>query len=350
MTDKPCDAAPNAPAAEVGAQYRSNWQEKVRNRVVQRGIHVMCGPSSTVPTTAAANIPLVSAMLRLAWLRLLGAIGVERFVAASGLGYNFVCHIGDLAEFPYYHRQALAPELALSAAWLRDESKPVVYDVGANVGFFCTQLSQMLASQAPQIYAFEPVPATLAKLVSSVQKLNLGACVHPVAAAVLDASGPVVINYSEQNSLFGQVLREGAIREAGEREAYAAGVTLDGFYALLEVAPALVKIDVEGNEAAVLRGAKALLSQADRPALLFEFNPSTLSEWGENPRYHDEILSGYALRYVDDLEGQQLAFGSTVTQLSEIRSICNLFAIPRVPGWCARWESAIQCARRKLTG
>ena len=33
------------------------------------------------------------------WLRLLGVIGVERFVASSGFGYDFVCHVGDIAEF-----------------------------------------------------------------------------------------------------------------------------------------------------------------------------------------------------------------------------------------------------------
>ena len=47
---------------------------------------------------------------------------------------------------------------------------------------------------------------------------------------IAEFSGPVVINYSEQNSLFGQVMREGTVRKA-EGRACAAGVTLDGFYA-----------------------------------------------------------------------------------------------------------------------
>jgi FkbM family methyltransferase len=309
----------------------------------------MCGPSSGIPTTAAADIPLFSATLRLAWLRFLGALGVKNFVAASGLGHDFVCHIGDIAEFPYYHRRALAPELSLCAAWLRDESNPVVFDVGANVGYFSTQLSQMLASRSPQVYAFEPVPTTFTKLVLSVQKLNLSACVHPVAAAVLDEPRPVGIKYSEQNSLFGQVIRQGANNRAGDRQAYAAGVTLDGFYSSVGALPALVKIDVEGSEAAVLRGAKGLLSRSDRPAIIFEFNPITLLECGENQLCFDELLSGYILNYVDDFQGQKLPFGSTIAHLNEIRWICNLFAVPRIEGWSDRWASAVQYARRELT-
>jgi hypothetical protein len=74
--------------------------------------------------TAAANIPLFSASLRFAWLKVLGTAGIKNFVARSGLGYDFVCHVGDLSEYPFYHRRAYESELALCAAWLHDESEP----------------------------------------------------------------------------------------------------------------------------------------------------------------------------------------------------------------------------------
>ena len=60
---------------------------------------------------------------------------------------------------------ALTSIRAICAAWLRTEEKPIVFDVGANVGFVATQLAQMLNGRSPTIYAFEPVPATFAKLV-----------------------------------------------------------------------------------------------------------------------------------------------------------------------------------------
>ena len=41
------------------------------------------------------------------------------------------------------------------------------------MGFFATQLAQMLARQSPEVYAFEPVPTTFVKLVQSVNQLGL---------------------------------------------------------------------------------------------------------------------------------------------------------------------------------
>jgi hypothetical protein len=152
--------------------------------MVRRGVRAVCGPSTAIPTSAAANIPLFSASLRFAWLKVLGAAGIRNFVSTSGLGFDFVCHVGDLSEHPFYHRRAYESELALCAAWLHDENEPVLFDIGANVGFVSTQLAQMLAARSPTIYAFEPVPTTFAKLVQSVHRLGLNDRVHRWAQLV----------------------------------------------------------------------------------------------------------------------------------------------------------------------
>ena len=52
------------------------------------------------------------------------------------IGYRFVCHTRDLANFPFYFPRAYQAELQLCAAWLQEEDSPVVYDIGANDGFF----------------------------------------------------------------------------------------------------------------------------------------------------------------------------------------------------------------------
>jgi FkbM family methyltransferase len=331
------------PAHERGADA-PRWQEKLRDRFVRGGIHVVCGPGADVPATAADNVALVGAASRWVWLRLLSTLGIRDFVSKSGLGHDFVCHVGDVAEFPYYYRCALVPELALSAAWLRSQAQPVVYDVGANVGYFATQLSQMLAAQSPQVYAFEAAPPTYAKLALSVAKLNLSSSVHPIAAAVGEDESPVRIRFSNRNSLYGQVIRERDVARAGDQIAFAESVTLDSFHAAVARPPALLKIDVEGSEPAVLRGARHLLSRDDRPAVVFEFNPTTLEESGEKPECFNALLAGYALKYVDDLSGQKRPMGSAVSDLATIRWICNLFAVPTVAGWQERWSSALRHA------
>jgi FkbM family methyltransferase len=327
------------PPMESGA----DWRQQVRTRVIDFGIQAIWGKSA-FPTSMAADIPLLSAALRMAWIRALGAVGVRQFVATSGLGYHFVCHVGDLAEYPYYHRRAFQRELAICAAWLREHPQPVVYDVGANVGFFSTQLAQILAGCAPKIYAFEPVPTTFAKLVQSVHHLGLHDLVHPIAAAVLDDCRPVHLSYCQENSLYAQVAAQGSPR-AGDALAHAPGMTLDEFHSFVGVLPALLKIDVEGSEVAVLRGAQRLLARPDRPAVLFEYNPDTLTECGAAADAFHELLAGYALHYVDDFEGQKMPFGSPIARVDEARRVCNVFAVPRVEGWSARWASALEHAR-----
>ena len=137
-----------------------SWRQRLRTHVVSRGIQMMCGSTADVSADAAADIPLVRAAVRLSWLKALNAVGVTRFIATSKIGYDFVCHTGDLANFPFYYPRAYQAELELCATWLQGQDRPVIYDVGANGGFFSTHLAQMLAGRAPRIYAFEPVPDT----------------------------------------------------------------------------------------------------------------------------------------------------------------------------------------------
>ncbi len=107
-------------------------------------------------------------------------------------------------------------------------------------------------------------------------------------------------------------------------------------------------MDIEGSEAAALRGARHLLSRDDRPAILFEHNPVTLSEQGATTRALAELLSGYEFYYVDDLQNQTLPFGSRVADIGRINWICNMFAVPRGDAAHAKWRAALALAQSQL--
>ena len=323
---------------------RPGWRQRLRTRIVSHGIQVMCGSGGDVSAAGTTDIALVSGTARLAWLKALGAVGVKEFVATSGLGYDFVCHTGDLANFPFYYRRAYEAELELCVGWLREEHNPVIYDIGANGGYIATHLAQMLSSRTPHIHAFEPVPTTFAKLVQSVQRLGLNESIHPVLAAVVDSPGPVNVSYSERNSLLAQVSPRGLNPRAGDKLVQAEGITLDGFYASTGALPSLLKIDVEGNEVAVLRGAQSLLSRPDRPAILFEYNPVALMECGSSVATLLDLLSGYTLHYVNDLRGQTFPFGGRIQDIEQIGWTCNLFAVPLTEHSARRWTSVLQRA------
>jgi hypothetical protein len=100
-----------------------------------------------------------------------------------------------------------------------------------------------------------------------------------------------------------------------------------------------LKLDAEGSELSALRGAQHLLSESDRPAIIFEYNPTTLSARGEDPHEFDCLLSGYKLYYVDDLDGQIFPLGSPIDDLHKIRRICNLFAVSQVESSIVGWAS-----------
>ena len=252
---------------------RPNWRRRLRTHIVSHGVHVMCGSADYVSADYASDIPLLSGAARLFWLKALATFGVKSFITTSGLGYDFVCHTGDLANFPFYDRQAYRPELELCFAWLQGEDRPIVYDIGANDGFVSTHLAQMLAGRTPKIYAFEPTPTTFAKLMQSVERLGLNNSIHPVAAAVVDNPRPVRISYSERNSLLAQIRPLDSKPRVGEQIAQAEAVTLDGFSSSAGNLPKLIKIDAEGSEAAVFRGCcrgpigRQFCSSATRPRL-----------------------------------------------------------------------------------
>ena len=284
----------------------------------------------------------MSTTVRRAWLHILKAAGIRRFVATSGIGHPFVCHIGDfLGEAPFYNRDVFRVELEVCAAWLRSEDRPVVFDVGANVGFWSTHLAQMVNNKALQIYAFEPVPATFAKLVDSVATLHLDRCVHPIPAAMLDASRPVVLNYSPHNSLFAQISSGELNPRTGDRLVYSVGCTLDEFSSVLGITPTFIKIDVEGSEFQVLRGARRLLTGPDRPCLMFEYNPVTLGESGTTGAALWDMLPGYSMYYVDDFEGQRYPVGKPIESSSELTWVCNVLAVPQTELSASRFAAVL---------
>jgi FkbM family methyltransferase len=311
----------------------------LRDFALRRGIQAVCGRPDFVSTGILADASLLGVGARYAALRLMGLAGMRSVVTRSGLGFDFVCHIGDLAEFPFCIRRAYARELAICEGWLAGEEAPVVFDFGANVGFVSTHLAQMLAAQAPRIYAFEPVAPTFDKLVDSVRRLGLNECIVPCPAAVAERSGEVRMAASAGKSMLARVTGNG-------EGLVAAAVSLDDFCASAGVQPALIKMDIEGSEAAALRGGRRCLEKADRPAILFEYDPGSLARCGESGKTLADGLVGYDLYYVDDLRGQLRPLGSPVAGFEDIDWICNLFAVPE--GADLRWTTALARAERRL--
>jgi FkbM family methyltransferase len=258
----------------------------------------------------------------------------------SSLGYPFICFPGDIAgEAPYYSREHAVREIAVMAAWCENVDKPVIYDIGANNGFVSSQLAQILRPQSPQIFAFEPVPTTYAMLWRTVHQLRLESFISPVSCGFGDTAGVVTIAYDVAASLFAQIRADKLNTRAGSTLVRCPVITASDATNSLGVTPSLIKIDVEGYELQVLRGAAGILAAENPPALCLEWNPLTMNELKNSPADVAQLLRGYSFIYIDDFEGQRLPFGQVVQSTAELDWVCNLLCVP---------ESAIERSYRVI--
>jgi FkbM family methyltransferase len=145
----------------------------------------------------------------------------------------------------------------------------VVWDIGANVGLF-TFAAAALAGATGRVLAVEP-DTWLVELLRRSARLNLGtrARVDVLPAAVADVVGIGQLHIARRGRSSNYLSGAGLSQAGGSRGVQqVVTVTLDW---LLEHygAPTLVKIDVEGAEDRVLRGAARLLSTV-QPVILCE--------------------------------------------------------------------------------
>ena len=150
---------------------------------------------------------------------------------------------------------------------------PVLFDVGAHTGNY----SRALAAAFPQstVYAFEPNPETFEQLKAQCSgpircvNLGLGAERSRQTIYTYPASGE---RASEHSSLFKEVVVDLHNQQAPAQFDLEL-TTLDEFCAKQGIGTIdFLKIDTEGNELNVLRGASKMLAEGRIQAVQFEFN------------------------------------------------------------------------------
>ena len=161
------------------------------------------------------------------------------------------------------------PEFRPIPALLREGEGAV--DAGANFGVY-TFLFSRIVGNGGAVYSFEPVPLTYRALRAAVRRLRLrNVRLFPVGLS--DRSGPAEMRSPPQSgggaNLYKTFIAEGEKRDRPGRSFRVRLATLDG--ALPAGTPPIrfIKIDVEGHELALLRGARRLLEES-RPDLLIE--------------------------------------------------------------------------------
>jgi FkbM family methyltransferase len=147
-------------------------------------------------------------------------------------------------------------------------------DAGGHIGFFTIQMAAAVGPQG-RIYAFEPLDANADLLEQSIVENGFGERVRFQRAAVGAAPGTATLTFPVEtlNSGGAYLLRDGAVPLAGNRKQEVPLLALDALDLRRPVR--FIKMDVEGAEPQVLRGAAQILA-ADKPVILSELHPTQL--------------------------------------------------------------------------
>jgi FkbM family methyltransferase len=152
-----------------------------------------------------------------------------------------------------------------------DVADATVYDVGAHTGGH----TALLARRAAHVYAFEPEPNAFAEL-SRLIAMNDLRNVTALAVALGGASGIAPMALPEEGVEMAGTLEPGFQEHLGDAPTVEVPVvTLDDLRPLLDLPPPdFVKVDVEGFEDEVLRGARRTV-EMHRPRLMVEVHGLT---------------------------------------------------------------------------
>lgn len=174
------------------------------------------------------------------------------------------------------------------------------YDVGGGVGFY----SLVAARMGAQVFTIEPDPKSLEWIARNARTNKLDQKLHLMPLAANSYTGTMLMEPSPEDTVRGH--GHGHAQEVFGTDASKCFevkcTTLDDF-ARQNPVPDLVKIDVEGCEASVVRGAEWLMREI-RPAILCEIHtPELAAEISEIVRarnYKIEWLdnTGYPVQWL----------------------------------------------------
>lgn len=177
--------------------------------------------------------------------------------------YGFSLHLnpndeGFSKEILWGKRESFAAEYYMEFI----NNNDVVFDIGANIGYY-VNIERKAAPQA-KIYAFEPVSETYSYLLKNIPDANI----FPHQLAISDRVGSSKITIADNRNLSTMTL-DGV----GE---IVTTTTLDAFCLENSVTPTILRMDTEGYEVPILRGAQRLI-ESDTPLKIFMETHPTLA-------------------------------------------------------------------------
>lgn len=164
----------------------------------------------------------------------------------------------------------------------RDIDSPVMFDVGANVGDYSLCLRGHLP--AARIYAFEPADSVYQELAKRISAAGADRQIKPYRLGFSDSEKLVELysytvegNDASVLSSIDQRLPTQVLDVRTDRSELVQVQTIDGFCEAEGIDHVdFLKLDVEGHELSVLRGAQRMLTAGLISMIQFEFGPANI--------------------------------------------------------------------------
>lgn len=244
---------------------------------------------------------------------------------AAPFDLSFTGPAADVITRHIYRRGAHEPGLTrYLLEHVRLGAADVAFDVGANLGWYSVLLDRLSVPGA-QIFAFEPDPETYALLRRNLAA-NAAGRVTPVNLALGDVATTLELSRYKHSNNGRHTLVAGGNRSAGSVRV--AVDTLESFWrahALGERPLRFLKIDVEGFEYFVLRGAGELLGRCQ--TIFLEYSPAGLPLAGLAPAALIEVLTRARLTARAFIDGVPVPM--SFEQLAEARHQYDLVLTPQ---------------------
>jgi FkbM family methyltransferase len=206
-------------------------------------------------------------------------------------------------------------------------------DVGANVGIFAATAARAAAGRGGDVVAIECMPATARRAAASFA-LNGLTNVRLVVSAVGNADGSLELYDVPGHSDVVSAYKSRQIEHAALSKVVVPCCTLDGLAQELGLGKlGLLKVDVEGCELDVFRGATALLRR-DRPEVLYEYNPPIAGMAGWGVADVETCLAKAGIYEFDVLHdnGRISAYPPPCASNELVNVICRPVLLPLPPG------------------
>jgi len=204
--------------------------------------------------------------------------------AQMRLGHEMKVDLKSRLEFRAYYTGDYDTSAIRSAMrMLRPDS--VVFDIGANIGFWSIPLG-LRVKENGCVYSFEPVPANYRRLGENVRRNSLTTTVRPHQLGLSDHNGSLQISLREDFSMGAETGNAAIVIDSEDLKFTCSEIPVNSLDDIFDSLGAkrvdFIKIDIEGHEDKFLAGAAGVIRRF-RPILYLEINDSYYRRRGLDP-------------------------------------------------------------------